>query len=103
MKPGKTGPIYPVSSWSSAHVAGVVALMLSANPFLNNVEIENILLDTIQDKGVFGRDIYYGWGLVDCYKAVKRSRDLMFADIVTDSLDYRLHPYNNDISHILKW
>ncbi|MCG9479969.1 MAG: S8 family serine peptidase [Actinomycetia bacterium] len=56
----------PGTSWSSAHVAGMVALMLSANPFLNNVEIENILIDTVQDKGVFGRDIYYGWGLVDC-------------------------------------
>ena len=91
------------TSWSSAHAAGVVALMLSVNPFLNNVEIEEILISTAQDKGVFGRDIYYGWGLIDCYQSVKKAKGIIYLDIITDSLNYQYHPYNNDLGHILKW
>jgi subtilisin family serine protease len=51
-------------------VSGVVALIRSARPDLNRVEVENILLSTAQDLGVAGRDQSYGAGLVDANAAV---------------------------------
>jgi len=91
------------TSWSSAHLSGVVALMVSANPFLHNQEIENILIATARDKGIFGKDIYYGHGLVDCYASVKASRDYLFSDLVYEVLDYKSHPYRNNLDKLFDW
>ncbi len=90
------------TSWSSSHLAGVVALMLSANPFLNNKEIENILIDTAEDRGIFGKDIYYGHGLVDCYASVKASRDTLYCRLFLESINYKSHPYRNHLDMLLR-
>jgi subtilisin family serine protease len=64
------------ASWSGSamagpHVAGVVALMRSANPELSVDSIKQILLDTARDAGPAGDDNGYGWGCVDAYAAVQ--------------------------------
>lgn len=58
------------TSMASPHVAGVAALVKSANPALTNAEIRNILETTAQDLGANGWDQYFGNGLVDAYAAV---------------------------------
>ena len=58
------------TSMATPHVAGVAALVKSADPTLTNVEIREILKDTAKDLGNSGWDQYYGYGLVDAAAAV---------------------------------
>ncbi len=59
------------TSFSSPIVAGVVALMMSANPNLSPNEITNLLLSTARDAGPGGWDQNYGRGIVNAAAAVQ--------------------------------
>ncbi len=58
------------TSMAGPHIAGVVALMRSANPNIPVDNIKQILMDTSIDLGVAGEDNTYGHGFVDAYEAV---------------------------------
>ncbi len=58
------------TSMAGPHVAGIVALMCSANPDLDVDTIKQVLMDTAHDLGTPGEDNTYGWGFVDAYDAV---------------------------------
>jgi len=58
------------TSMATPHVAGVIALMLSKNPNLTNMEALKILMETAVDKGPSGFDYAYGAGIVNAAKAV---------------------------------
>ncbi|HXH84077.1 MAG TPA: S8 family serine peptidase, partial [Candidatus Tectomicrobia bacterium] len=58
------------TSFASPVTAGVVALMLSANPGLQPSEVEQILKATALDLGASGWDPSYGAGRVDALRAV---------------------------------
>lgn len=62
------------TSFSSPIAAGVIALMMSANPRLSSAEIENLLFSTAVDLGAAGRDPYYGYGRVDASAAVQAAK-----------------------------
>jgi serine protease len=60
-------------------MAGVVALMLAANPTLTPTDINDLIAGThedanagpiTQDLGDPGKDTYYGYGLINAYQAV---------------------------------
>lgn len=59
------------NSLSGPHMAGIVSLMLSANPDLLPWEIKEILLNTAEDIGDKGFDYQCGHGFVNAYDAVK--------------------------------
>lgn len=59
------------TSIASPVAAGVIALMMSANPTLSSTEIENLLFSTALDLGDPGRDPYYGYGRVDAAAAIQ--------------------------------
>lgn len=61
------------TSFSSPLTAGVVALMMSANPKLSSLDIENLLFSSAVDLGASGRDPYYGYGRVNAEAAVQLS------------------------------
>lgn len=61
------------TSMAGPHVAGVVALMRSANPNLDVATIKQILMDTATDLGSPGEDNTYGHGLINAYEAVVAS------------------------------
>ena len=58
------------TSMATPHVAGVVALMRSANPDLDVITIKQVLMDTSPRLGTPGRRQHYGHGFVDAYAAV---------------------------------
>lgn len=60
------------TSMASPHVAGVAALVWSANPNATNAEVRNALNSTAIDLGSTGRDNSFGWGLVQALAAVEQ-------------------------------
>jgi subtilisin family serine protease len=62
------------TSFSSPIVAGVAALMLSANPFLTNVQVVDLLTHTADDLGASGYDPYFGYGRVNVYQSLLAAR-----------------------------
>lgn len=71
---------YSGTSYSSPLTAGVVALMLSANPALQPAQVDSILTSTATDLGGVGRDDYYGAGLINASKAVAAAKATATAD-----------------------
>jgi len=59
------------TSFSSPLTAGVVALMMAANPALAPSQIESLLKSTAVDLGTAGYDQYYGFGRVNAASAVQ--------------------------------
>jgi subtilisin family serine protease len=64
-------PMFQGNSFSSPHVAGVVALMLSAAPDLPAWRVREILEATARDLDAPGKDTRTGAGLVDALAAVR--------------------------------
>ena len=62
---------YSGTSMASPHVAGVAALVRSANPALGGPEVERILRSSAADIGPPGRDATSGEGLVDALAATR--------------------------------
>jgi PKD repeat protein len=58
------------TSQAAPLVSGCSALLLSADQSLTNTDLENLLLDGARDLGDRGRDDYFGYGLLDCGKAL---------------------------------
>jgi subtilisin family serine protease len=58
------------TSMATPHTAGVVALMLQADPDISVERIQQILEDTAVDLGDEGMDNAFGWGRIDAYEAV---------------------------------
>jgi subtilisin family serine protease len=59
------------TSIATAHVSGIVALMLERDPTLTPKDVRLILETTAGDLGPKGRDVQYGWGLVNPQKALE--------------------------------
>ncbi len=58
------------TSMAAPHVSGVAALIWSANPSWTNVEIREALDETAVDLGASGRDVVFGFGLVQALDAL---------------------------------
>lgn len=59
------------TSFSSPITAGVIGLMMSANPALSSTDVEGLLYSTAVDLGAAGRDPYFGYGRVNATAAVQ--------------------------------
>ena len=59
------------TSMATPHVSGTIALILSLNSTLRPEVVKFILYSTAMDKGLPGYDIYYGFGVVNPYRALK--------------------------------
>ena len=68
-------PPYGYAAWSGTsmatpHVAGVAALVWSYNPSWTNAQIRQALQQTAKDKGDPGRDLFFGYGIVQAKDAL---------------------------------
>lgn len=61
------------TSMATPHVAGIVALMLEANPKLKPAAVEKMLIRTADDRGKRGFDTSFGHGFVNAFDAVKKA------------------------------
>lgn len=68
-------------------VAGVAALVLSANPGLTAGEVEQVLRDSAEDFGPAGWDPAYGWGRINAEAAVQLALGSGGGDTVPPSVD----------------
>ncbi len=59
------------TSLSAPCVAGIGSLLLGQNPTLVDVDIEQIIERTADDRGISGFDDHYGWGRVNLANAVE--------------------------------
>jgi subtilisin family serine protease len=80
------------TSMSCPMVAGVVALILEANPSLNPEQVKEILHQSAEQRGTPSYpsldpkyNTHYGWGIVDAYKAVTMARGFVEVGISIDS------------------
>ncbi|MGB4594412.1 MAG: S8 family serine peptidase [Anaerolineaceae bacterium] len=58
------------TSMATPHVSAVAALVWSSNPSWTNTQIRQALTATAQDLGIAGRDVYFGYGLVQAKAAL---------------------------------
>lgn len=58
------------TSMAAPHVSGAVAMLKLNDPSLTSSQIEEILKQNAKDLGDAGRDIYYGYGMVDLSKCI---------------------------------
>jgi subtilisin family serine protease len=103
------------TSMAGPHVAGAVALIISANPDLAGEveEIENILRETarpmqpLYDCGSDSLDIpnnTYGFGIIDALAAVKKALETTSVDDVADNastVQISPNPSRGDVNYIL--
>ncbi len=61
------------TSNSAPEIAGVVALIRSANSSLSPAQVRDVLYSTAIDSGTAGRDPFFGWGFVDAGSAVTKA------------------------------
>lgn len=73
------------TSFSSPITAGVVALMMSANPALSPADLEKALYSSALDLGTAGFDKYFGNGRVDAVAAVAVSVETVKVDSTAPS------------------
>ncbi|OEF99259.1 peptidase S8 [Vulcanibacillus modesticaldus] len=62
---------YNGTSMATPFTAGVMALMIDANPNITPSSIKSILMNTSSDWGPLGADIDYGTGRLQAYDAIK--------------------------------
>lgn len=68
--PGDAYESYDGTSMATPFVSAACALLLSKNPNLSIIEVEQYLTDSAQDIGKEGKDESFGYGLLDLAKAV---------------------------------
>jgi hypothetical protein len=88
------------TSAATPHTAGTAALVLSVNPSLTPADVSRILQLTSIEKGSPGKDIEYGAGRIDAYRAVRAARGVL-RPIVTSLESARLPMYRENSLRIL--
>ena len=87
------------TSMATPVVAGVAALVWSANPSFTNDQVEAQLYKTADDLGPRGKDIYYGNGRINASKAVEviKNNQLATSVLTVDRIPPAI-PLVNDIA-----
>lgn len=71
------------TSMATPHVAGVAALVWSIAPSATSEQLQTALQQTAHDLGSTGRDVIFGFGLIDAFAAAKQLNPAAFGNPVT--------------------
>jgi hypothetical protein len=83
------------TSFSAPIVAGVAALVISANPSLTARQVSDIILNSADDLGDPGWDPLYGYGRVNAKRAVETALNISNLDTTPPSITI-VSPKDND-------
>lgn len=75
---GNYTPTFNGTSSATPHVAGMMALILSVDPDLRSWEVEDIIKLTADDFGTAGRDEHFGFGRINCRRALEAASRLWY-------------------------
>lgn len=81
------------TSFSAPIVAGVAALVMSANPTLSPAQVQDVLKKSADDLGSPGWDSSYGWGRVNASRAISLATGSQQVDISPPAISF-LSPVN---------
>jgi subtilisin family serine protease len=84
------------TSYSTAIVTGIVAILKSINPSLTQQEIYEILTSTADDKGDIGKDNYYGYGIINSLEAINKITN-------NTKQNYQIWETKYDVSNFKTW
>jgi len=87
--PGNRYTYLTGTSMACPHASGVAALLWSYNSSLTNTQLRSSLHEAVDDLGSPGKDIYYGYGRINAYKALTGGEEFQY--------HFRLDPYANVI------
>ncbi|MBN1207219.1 MAG: S8 family serine peptidase [Myxococcaceae bacterium] len=76
-------PDFNGTSSATPHVAGLMALILSVDPDLRSWEVEDIIKLTADELGAAGRDEEFGFGRINCRRALEAAKRIWFTVQVT--------------------
>lgn len=103
---GRTYPFarFNGTSMSSPAVAGIVALILDANPYLATNQVKAILIETAREDTYTGTipadgSTTWGWGKVNAYKAIQLALVTTGYNELAKPLDWLIYP-NPSSTHI---
>lgn len=65
------------TSMAAPHVVGVAALLLAQNPGRSAMELRSLLEGSADDLGEPGKDIYFGYGRVNAYRALTTDQSVL--------------------------
>lgn len=68
--PGNSYGYKTGTSMACPHVAGLAALIWSYKPGMTNSQVRDALHTAVDDKGTPGKDMYYGYGRINCAKII---------------------------------
>jgi subtilisin family serine protease len=85
------------TSMSAPMVAGVVALMLEANPYLSATQVKEIIMETARTDNFTGvipptRSPIWGAGKINGYQAVKMALSVAGTNVVNNTLSWSVYP-----------
>ena len=85
------------TSMSAPMVAGVVALMLEANPYLSATQVKEIIMETARTDNFTGiipptRSPIWGAGKINGYQAVKMALSVAGTSVVNNILSWSVYP-----------
>jgi thermitase len=89
------------TSYSSPIVAGVAALVLSANPGLSGAQVQNILKESADDVGAVGWDSTYGSGRVNAARAVSMAAGGPIVDSLPPNVSFIMPTAGASISGVI--
>jgi hypothetical protein len=75
---GNYVPNFNGTSSATPHVAGLMGLILSVDPDLRSWEVEDIIKLTADDLGPGGRDQEFGFGRINCRRALEAASRLWY-------------------------
>jgi subtilisin family serine protease len=81
------------TSFSAPLVAGVAALVMSANPSLTPTQVQDVLKKSADDLGTAGWDSTFGWGRVNAARAVSLASGSQQVDVSAPAVSF-LSPGN---------